>query len=114
MAFASLMTAQLIHTRRCRSHAQTAHRNLDLVLAGSFALQAIALGVPAVRTALGGTRLAAGDLGIALGLGLLPSMRPERLIGRRRGLGRGEIVLERRDFEAGAGRVGIEAEKRPR
>ena len=114
MAFASLMTSQLLHTRRCRSHTRGAHRNLDLVLAGSFALQAIALGVPAVRSALGATRLSVGDLGIALGLGALPSMQPGRLLGKRRGHERGEIVLERRNHEAPTGLIGIAAEESTR
>lgn len=117
MAFASLMTAQLLHTRRCRSKTQAPHRNLDWVLAGSFALQAIALGVPRVRSALGTTSLSPADLAIALALGVVPALGPEeKLFGRaaRRARNRGEIVLERRQLEAGSAHVEAEVEERSR
>ena len=117
MAFASLMTAQLLHTRRCRSKTKASHRNLDLVLAGSFALQAIALGLPGLRSALGTARLSATDLAIALALGIVPSMRPEeKLLGRflRSQRSRGEIVLERRRLDVGSGLVGAVAKERSR
>lgn len=97
MAFTSLMTAQLLHTRNCRSDAPGAHKNLDMVLAGSFALQGLALAAPPVRSFLGNTPLGLMDLGIAIGLGVLPSIRTKASAHQKLEYATDEIVISRRE-----------------
>ena len=80
IAFTTLISAQLLHAWSCRSRRHgiftseklPANRHLDLAIAGSLALQALALLVPGLRQVLGLDRLSLLDgLVVALG-GLAP------------------------------------------
>jgi Ca2+-transporting ATPase len=96
MAFASLLGSQLLHVGWARSGERPAlsgshgRRNpyLKGAMALSAALQAGALFLPPLRTALGGAPLALADLGIALAGAALPSIAIEisRFLGHRKPL----------------------------
>ncbi|WP_437838743.1 cation-translocating P-type ATPase [Sorangium sp. So ce1153] len=84
-AFTALVTAQLLHILACRAGAGVAGRapepspraenpHVARALAATSALQALALGSPALRRLLGAQRLRAGELALAVAAGALPSL----------------------------------------
>ena len=95
MAFAALVSAQLLHTLRCRAGAPDGEENpaLGRALAGTAAVQLAALAVPPLRGVLSIGRTGALDLAAATLIGALPA-------GLRWARGQnahaGEIVIERR------------------
>ncbi|WP_437625773.1 cation-translocating P-type ATPase [Sorangium sp. So ce1151] len=84
-AFTALVTAQLLHILACRAGAGVAggapepspradNPHVARALAATSALQALALGSPALRRLLGAQRLRAGELALAVAAGALPSL----------------------------------------
>ena len=94
MAFASLITAQLLHARACRAHTDKPNPELSWAIAASFGLQAVAVGVPAVARVLGGAPLGLVDISVAFGLGAVPALLREG----RNFLSPGAIVVRREDM----------------
>jgi Ca2+-transporting ATPase len=80
MAFTSLTCAQLLHALSCRSEKITIfdreelppNRYLNLALGGSFALQALVMITPGLRSLLGITKLGIIDYAIAGATALVP------------------------------------------
>ena len=101
LAFTSLVTAQLLHTRAHRALGRGPHPALRRALAGSFALQLAALASRPVRAALGIGRTPARYLALAAAIGTLPALARRS----RAAPAEGEIVIER----APAGEVVIAA-----
>ncbi len=86
LCFASLIAAQLLHALSCRSRAHWGlsrklppNRALFLVLASSFALQAIAMSFSPIRRLLGVAPLGFADLLVALAGGVAPFLVNESL-----------------------------------
>ncbi|XXT22875.1 cation-transporting P-type ATPase [Sorangium sp. So ce429] len=82
-AFTALVTAQLLHILACRAGAagralepspRADNPHVARALAATSALQALALGSPALRRLLGAQRLRAGELALAVAAGALPSL----------------------------------------
>ncbi|WP_437758650.1 cation-translocating P-type ATPase [Sorangium sp. So ce1389] len=86
-AFTALVTAQLLHILACRAGAgagaagraaepspRADNPHVARALAATSALQALALGSPALRRLLGAERLRAGELALAVAAGALPSL----------------------------------------
>ncbi|WP_338046296.1 cation-transporting P-type ATPase [Polyangium spumosum] len=99
MSFASLVVAQLLHARSCRSSGTQPNPELRRALVVSLGLQAAALGLPGLRRVLGTTPLGPIDLSIAVLLGLLPTLARE---GKSLFNPEAPIVVERRDIPAGS------------
>jgi len=99
MSFASLVVAQLLHARSCRSSGTQPNPELHRALGASLGLQAAALGLPALRRVLGTTPLGPIDLSVAVLLGVLPTLARE---GRALFDPEAPIVVERRDMPAGS------------
>ncbi len=77
MSFASIVTAQLLHARNCRSSSTVPNRELTWALGASLGLEAAALGVPFLRHVLGTEKLGVRDTSIAVLLGTLPTLLRE-------------------------------------
>jgi P-type Ca2+ transporter type 2C len=93
MAFASLVTSQLLETANYRSEGAVDDPRIRRVVAGSLLVQAAALLSSPVRSILGNARLAAADLVFALASGTLAARlrgRPFRWLGTP-----DEIVVQR-------------------
>ncbi|MGK3964920.1 cation-translocating P-type ATPase [Sorangium sp. So ce118] len=82
-AFTALVTAQLLHILACRAGVagrapepspRADNPHVARALAATSALQALALGSPALRRLLGAQRLRAGELALAVAAGALPSL----------------------------------------
>ncbi|MDI1445372.1 cation-transporting P-type ATPase [Polyangium sp. 6x1] len=110
MSFASLVVAQLLHARSCRSSGSQPNPELDRALAASLGLQAVALGLPGLRRVLGTTPLGPIDLSIAVLLGLLPTLARE---GKSLFNPEAPIVVERRDMAAGSTLIGADDRRAP-
>jgi P-type Ca2+ transporter type 2C len=80
MAFLSLVTSQILYTQTCRANSSQKNPALRWAVAGSFGLQAAALGIPALRSALGIELVGPFALGTSLLVGALPAWmtRPRR------------------------------------
>ena len=91
LAFTSLVTAQLLHTRAHRALGRGPHPALRRALAGSFALQLAALASRPVRAALGIGRTPARYLALAAAIGALPALTRRSSAAPAEG----EIVIER-------------------
>jgi hypothetical protein len=74
MAFSTLICAQLLHALSCRANADERNPKLEAVLGGGFALQALALGHPGVRSALGNEPLDPLEILVSLALGFAPHL----------------------------------------
>ena len=75
MAFTALIVAQLLHVNACRAPAASEDNpHVTRALAGSLALQALALATPSLRRILATQSLGALDLAIAAALGAAPSL----------------------------------------
>lgn len=80
MAFMTLTTSQLLHAISCRSEKHSifdkerlpANRYLDAALGGSFAMQALTIAVPGLRSLLGTTTINLTDALVIGGGALLP------------------------------------------
>ncbi len=80
MAFLSLTMAQLLHALSCRSETHSMfdreklppNRYLTMALGGTFALQAVAMLVPPLRTLLGISRIGIIDSSVVAASALLP------------------------------------------
>ncbi|MDI1477868.1 cation-transporting P-type ATPase [Polyangium sp. y55x31] len=102
MSFASLVVAQLLHARSCRSSGSLPNPELERALVVSLGLQAAALGLPGLRRVLGTTPLGPIDLSIAVVLGLLPTLARE---GKALFNPEAPIVVERRGMPAGSTQI---------
>jgi Ca2+-transporting ATPase len=74
MAFTALCTAQILHTRACRSSAGTRNPVLLRALGGTAALQLAALSFGPLREALSVRRTGSVDLAVAALIGCLPAV----------------------------------------
>lgn len=79
LAFNTLVISQLLHTLSCRSERHNvftgtlpANPLLNLAVAGSIALQVVALLVPGLRSLLGMTPITLSDAAVIAGISLLP------------------------------------------
>jgi hypothetical protein len=103
LAFTALATAQILHTRACRSGAGTGNPVLSRALSGTAALQLAALSYHPLREALSVRRTGPLDLAAAALIGCLPAFL--RTIGDPEA--RDEIVVSR----AGANRCSYPREE---
>ncbi|MEW6595440.1 MAG: cation-transporting P-type ATPase [Thermodesulfobacteriota bacterium] len=93
LAFLSLTIGQLLHTLSCRSESHTIfdrqglppNRYLTAALGGTFALQALAMVVPGLRSLLGITAIGPGDMLVIGGTSAVPLLVNETIKKERKG-----------------------------
>jgi hypothetical protein len=74
MSFASLVTAQLLHSRQCRARSSAPNPELAWALVVSLALEAGALGFPFLRNVLRTEKIPLSRASLAFALGALPTV----------------------------------------
>ncbi len=74
MAFASLVTAQLLHARQCRAVSNVPNPELAWSMGAGLALELLALELPALRRLLRTERVSAAAVATAFALGALPTV----------------------------------------